>query len=393
MPIAELLPDPANARRHPDRNIESIKGSFQRYGQRKPIVVNRRTGTIEAGNATLEAARALGWTHLAAVYVEDDPTTAAGYAIADNRTAELAEWDDQGLAATLKALQAEGELPNVGFDEDELRKLVRSLDGAQGDGFDPEAALAENPELVTRVQLGQVWRLGKHRIMCGDATASADVQRLLKGARPFLMVTDPPYGVDYDPAWRNEAAAQGHLAYADRRVGAVQNDDRIDWFAAWALFPGNVVYCWHAGRHASRVQDSLERADFTIRCQIIWAKPHFPISRGHYHWRHEPCWYAVRKGAEADWIGGREETTLREIALDKNVEGGLSTQKPLECMAFPIRNHAGDVYDPFVGSGTTLIAAHRWGRTCYAMDIEPKWCAVSIARWEAETGQSAVLDA
>jgi DNA modification methylase len=203
------------------------------------------------------------------------------------------------------------------------------------------------------------------------------------------MVTDPPYGVEYDPAWRQRAAEQGLLAYATRRVGKVANDDRVDWREAWALFPGNVIYCWHAGRHASSVQASIESSGFEIRCQIIWAKPHFPISRGHYHWRHEPCWYAVREGANASWIGGRDQTTLWEVALDRNVEGGHGTQKPLECMARPVRNHEGDVYDPFLGSGTTLIAAEKLGRICYGMEIESRYCDVVLARWEQFTGQTA----
>jgi DNA modification methylase len=210
------------------------------------------------------------------------------------------------------------------------------------------------------------------------------------------MVTDPPYGVEYDASWRNDAAAAGHLAYAPSRIGQVAHDDRLDWSEAWSLFPGDVVYCWHAGRHASAVQRSIEDAGFEVRCQVIWAKSNFPISRGHYHWRHEPCWYAVRKGATAHWSGDRTQTTLWDINLDRNVEGGHSTQKPLECMARPIRNHGEPddlVYDPFLGSGTTIIAAHRTGRRCYGLEIEPRYGEVILRRCEAEglTVERAVL--
>jgi len=131
---------------------------------------------------------------------------------------------------------------------------------------------------------------------------------------------------------------------------------------------------------------------FEVRYQLIWAKPHFVISQGHYHGRHEPCWYAVRKGEDAHWRGDHAQTTLREISLDPNVLGGHSTQKPLECMAFPIRNHTGDVYDPFLGSGTTLIAAEQLGRICYGMEIESAYCEVIIARWESYTGSQAVRE-
>jgi len=152
------------------------------------------------------------------------------------------------------------------------------------------------------------------------------------------------------------------------------------------------VYCWHADRHASEVQRSLELCEFEVRCQIIWSKSNFPISRGHYHWRHEPCWYAVRKGKQAHWIGDRTQTTVWEINLDKNVEGGHSTQKPVECMARPMRNHDGDVYDPFLGSGTTLIAAEQLNRTCYGLEIDPHYCSVILQRWANFTGGDPVRD-
>lgn len=205
------------------------------------------------------------------------------------------------------------------------------------------------------------------------------------------MVTDPPYGVNYDPAWRNVEAAKGNLAYAASRVGPVLNDNNADWSEAWALSPSDVVYSWHpAGAtslvHAAALQDS----GFEIRMQIIWAKSNFPIGRGDYHVRHEPCWYGVRKGKPARRTDDRTQTTLWEINLDRNVEGGHSTQKPVECMERPIRNHDfTDVYDPFLGSGTTLIAAERTGRKCYGMEIEPHYVDVSVRRWENYTGKVA----
>jgi DNA modification methylase len=217
--------------------------------------------------------------------------------------------------------------------------------------------------------------------------------KLLGEAKPLLMVTDPPYGVNYDPSWRNEEARKGNLGYYARRVGKVANDDRADWREAWALFPGDVVYSWHpAGAtslvHAAALQDS----GFPIRMQIIWAKSNFQIGRGDYHVRHEPCWYAVRKGKAARRTDDRTQSTLWEINLDKNVEGGHSTQKPCECMERPIRNHEfSDVYDPFCGSGTTLIAAERENRRCYALEIDPIYCDVIVARWETFTGKKATL--
>ena len=220
-----------------------------------------------------------------------------------------------------------------------------------------------------------------HFLKCGDATNAADVEALLQGAVPELTITDPPYGVAYDPAWRNEAAKKGQLAYSARRVGEVMNDDRVDWSEAWMLAPGDVLYAWSPpGENFIDSGSTVQAAGYSIRSQIIWRKPHFPISRGHYTYQHEPCWYGVKQGATSHWIGEKNASTVWEIALDKNIAGGHSTQKPLECMARPIRNHAGDVYDPFIGSGTTMVVAEQLGRRCYAMEIQPKYCAVVLER-------------
>jgi DNA modification methylase len=200
------------------------------------------------------------------------------------------------------------------------------------------------------------------------------------------MVTDPPYGVSYDPRWRLEA---GLLASAPRRLGKVQNDDRVDWREAWQLFSGDVAYVWHAGVFAASVALQLEDSGFEIRSQIIWRKPTFPISRGHYHWQHEPCWYGVRRGATASWIGDRSQTTVWDVAGRSETKTDHATQKPVECMARPIRNHEGDVYEPFAGSGTTLIAAEQLGRRCAAIEIDPAFVDVVVSRWEALTGRKA----
>ena len=318
------------------------------------------------------------------------------YVIADNQLALRAGWDVGLLSCELGDLKLAGfDLDLLGFENNELVKFMAGKDGLTDPDEVPPAPVVP----VSRT--GDLWLLGgytikgAHRLLVGDSTKAADVARLMGGATPILMVTDPPYGVDYDPNWRNVEAAKGNLAYAASRVGPVGNDDRVDWHEAWGLFPGDVAYVWHADRHASEVQRSLETAGFAIRCQLIWSKSNFPISRGHYHWRHEPCWYAVRNGATGKWHGDRKQTTVREINLDKNVEGGHSTQKPVECMRFPIENntaHGDGVYDPFVGSGTTIIAAEMMARRCYAMEIAPQYVDVSVQRWQQFTGKQATLD-
>jgi DNA modification methylase len=309
--------------------------------------------------------------------------------IAANRIAELnLEWEPDILAGL-----ADIDLSSL-FTAHEFADLVQPqvTPGEGGDDFD---ATPEDGE--TRTNLGELWSIGGvHRLVVGDCTDAPTVSLLMGKEKPLLMVTDPPYGVEYDPGWRNEAAEKGLIAFAANREGNVENDDRVDWTAAWELFKGDVVYCWHADRHASSVQATLEASGFEIRSQIIWAKPRFVISRGHYHWQHEPCWYAVRKGSTASWTGDRSQTTLWEIGMrDDTEQSDHGTQKPLGCMQRPIQNHGkeGDiVYDPFLGSGTTLIAAHRTGRRCYGMEISPRYADVCLRRAEAEGLECVLVD-
>src|SRR5205807_7286959 len=189
---------------------------------------------------------------------------------------------------------------------------------------------APEPPAHPVAEPGDLWVLDRHRLLCGDSTVATDVERVLGGVAPHLMVTDPPYGVNYDPAWRNQAGrsingttqriATGTVIkpIGARAVGKVVNDDRADWREAWALFPGSVAYIWHAGTKAGIVQDSLAACGFETRSQIIWAKNNFAIGRGHYHCKHEPCWYVVRKGSTASWVGDHCQTTLWQI--DKNLK-------------------------------------------------------------------------
>lgn len=378
----QLLANPRNWRTHPAAQRAALRGSLDEVGWVQQVMVNRTTGHVVDGHARVEEA-----------ITRREPTVPVLYV-------ELSEAEEAVVLATLDPISA-----MAGRDHDLLTDLladVRVSDVGLGDLLKsmapPQMTVGltdpdQVPEVVDDMGIvrGDVFALGDHRLMCGDSTSPQDVERLLGGSMPFMCVTDPPYGVNYDPSWRNVEAAKGRLAYAASRVGEVTNDDRADWRETWTLFPGDVIYSWHpAGApslvHASALQDS----GFTLRMQIIWAKSNFPIGRGDYHVRHEPCWYAVRDGKAARRNDDRTQTTLWEINLDRNVEGGHSTQKPVECMARPIRNHeASDVYDPFVGSGTTIIAAEQLGRRCYAMEIAPRYVAVALRRWEDFTGRKA----
>ena len=381
-PLDAVRPYSNNPRQNLDA-VEAVAESIRRFGFRQPIVVDA-DGVIVAGHTRFRAAQRLGLATVP-VHVATDLTAdeVRAYRLADNKTAELASWDTAMLSIELDALRgADIDWTLLGFDEEELAKLLAPA-GTEG-LTDPDAVPEKPVDPVTKP--GDLWLLGKHRLLCGDSTSAADVTRLLDGAVPTLMVTDPPYGVEYDPEWRMDAGLTGNTA----RMGKVMNDDRADWTEAWKLFPGDVAYVYHAGVFASTVQQSLERAGFAIRAQIIWAKDRLALSRGDYHWQHEPCWYAVREGGKGHRTDDRTQTTLWSIPARDDAGHGHGTQKPVECMERPVRNHLADtVYEPFAGSGTTVIACERTGRTCMAMELDPGYCDVVVRRWEEFTGKKA----
>jgi len=383
VPVTSLVPDAANARKHNEKNIEAIKASLSRFGQRAPIVVQRKGMVVRAGNGRLEAAKAIGWTHIAAVIVDEESADAVAFAIADNRTAELAEWDNETLANLLNTM-GEEDLKYTGFDDADLRALLSDLTPDVVEDTTPEA----KPNPISKT--GDLWELGDHHLLCGDSTSADDVKRLMGGVKAGLMVTDPPYGVEYDADWRNHALRSYGSPSDGRAVGKVTNDDRADWRDAWKLFDGDVAYVWHAGVHSPVVAESLDVCGFDRRALIVWAKQQMVIGRGDYHHQHEPCWYCVRKGKGGHRTDDRTQTTLWKIDKPHKSETGHSTQKPIECMAIPMQNHTiQTVYDPFLGSGTTLIAAEQLGRKCYGMEISPQYCDVIVTRWEKLTGKKA----
>lgn len=246
---------------------------------------------------------------------------------------------------------------------------------AQEDDFDvPEGGIE------TDIVLGDLFEIGEHRLLCGDSTEADAVGKLLNGKEPYLMVTDPPYGIEYKPEWRSQAMPEKNDANHGRSIGKVMNDDKADWTEAWALSPAKVAYVYHDPKNSGVVLKSLTDCAFEIRSQIIWYKSHFAISRCDYHPMHEPLWYAVKKGNKGNWASDRKQTTVWEINKNQKNETGHSTQKPIECMSKPIGNHDGDVYDPFLGSGTTMVAAHQLKRKCYGMELDSKYCEVIVTR-------------
>ncbi len=397
-PLAGLIPYARNSRTHSEAQVAQIAASIKEFGFTNPVLVDADGGII-AGHGRVMAARVLGLQLVPCIALGH--LTAAqrrAYVIADNRLALNAGWDEEMLRLEVADLQHEGvDLDLLGFTVDELQALLADP-GSEG-LTDPDEAPAAPEKPVT--VLGDVWVLGRHRIVCGDSTDATVVAKALNGVTPHLMVTDPPYGVEYSAGWRNEAmpAKNDPKRWKDgagRATGAVLNDGNADWRDAWALFPGDVAYVWHAGNMAHVVAESLIASALEIRAQIIWAKSQFVIGRGHYHPHHEPCWYAVRKGATGHWGGDRKQSTLWQIDKPRKSETGHSTQKPVECMKRPIENNssAGQaVYEPFSGSGTTIIAAEQTGRCCHAIELSPAYVDVAVKRWQTFTGKQATLEA
>src|SRR6202045_2248744 len=382
--IAKLVPNARNARTHSDEQVTQLAASIEEWGWTIPVLVDEAGGII-AGHGRVMAAHRLGLEDVPVMVAAGwSDTKKRAYMLADNKLTLNADWDIDRLEIEIAELRASDfDISLIGFSESEIDDLLKADDGGL---TDPDEA----PEPPT----DPVSALGDVR----DCTDVAVVAKALGGVKPHLMVTDPPYGVEYDAAWRGHVrTANGtRLSLGVHAKGKVENDGKADWREAWVLFPGDVAYVWHAAMRVGESKESLEEAGFALRAQIIWAKNNFAISRGHYHFQHEPCWYAVREGSTGHWCGGHKQTSVWHIDKPQKSETGHSTQKPVECMKRPIENNssAGQaVYDPFVGSGTTIIAAEMTGRCCHAIGLHPAYVDVAMMRWQNFTGQTAMLEA
>jgi len=406
-PIDRPRDYPQNARKWSARAVEKVAASIRAYGFRQPVVVDRDE-VIIIGHLRRAAARKEGFAEIP-VHVAHDltPAQVRGLRLMDNRSHEEADWDLELLGPELEELKGlEFDLALTGFDDREIDDFLADP------GLDDRANLVPSVPEHPISRPGDLWLLGPHRILCADATSQSDVTILLAGVpQPSLMVTDPPYGIELDSEWRDRAGLNKHgpaeASYMKHRTEghtntSISSDTRADWSGAFAFVPGlQVAYVWHASKFTSEVLAGLLRIGFLHHQQIIWNKGRTVLTRTHYWFQHEPCWYVRKKNAP--WFGkAGDNSTIWDSPSPKFIMGGSKeekfdhpTQKPVELMRRPILNHTrrdGAVYDPFLGSGTTLIAAEMTGRACYGIELDPKYCDVICQRFMNFSGKPAKLD-
>jgi DNA modification methylase len=391
VPIGDLRPDPTNPRRIGERELESLTRSLQQFGFVQPVLARKSDGVVIGGHQRLVAARRLGWKTVPAIFLDVSIEQARLLNLALNKIS--GQWDNELLARLLADLKPieDIDLSLSGFSEEELGKLLKSLDARDKRGrvetFDLEAAWEEASK-APGVELGDIWRLGEHRVLCGDATDSGAVSRLVGAQRASMAFTDPPYNVDY-----------GHHGGAPRRGRrrTMANDalPPEQWEAfcrRWAQnllsYVDGALYVCMSTREWPVVSRVLEELGGHWSDTIIWAKDRFVLGRADYQRQYEPVWYGWREGASHHWCGDRDQGDVWPIPRPAQSELH-PTMKPLPLVERAIENssHPGDlVLDLFLGSGTTVIAAERTGRVCHGMELDPHYCRIVIARWEAFSG-------
>lgn len=403
--LSDLTPDPANRRTHTPRNLAMLTDALRVVGASRSIVIDE-AGVILAGNGVVEAASAAGLTKVQVVDGDGDtviavrrsnlsPEQKRALALYDNRTAELAEWNVDQLAADLQS----GADLTAFFADDELHALLAT--GPKAGKTDPDDVPAVR---ATDIQRGDLFELGRHRLLCGDATAKTDVALVIGSDHPGLMNTDPPYGVDYSKL-KDGIPGSGFSDHQER-WGDIENDTLTDGASLQVfleaairtavpfLLDNTAFYLWHPmlTQGTFFAAAAAAAADILIHRQIIWKKPGFVLTRsGMYHWAHELCFFGWRRGYQPPWYGPKNQTSVWELGRDTD-HGQHPTQKPVALFLPPITNHTSEgaaIYEPFAGSGSQFIAAEQTSRRSLGLEIEPLYVQVAIDRWEAFTGQTA----
>lgn len=377
--VGDLKHDPKNARKHDTKNLDSIKGSLTEFGQMKPIIATRDNVVI-AGNGTLEAARALGWKEIDVKYTDLTPEKAKAYALADNRTSELASWDMDILRESLVDLSKIGfDLAHIGFDLNDQKLFMNPV--VKGGKGDPDAA-PDVPKAPAS-KPGDVWLLGPHRLHCGDSTKQEDVERLMAGKQVDLAWTDPPYNVNYESA---DGKSIMNDSMDDVKFQTFLTDAFLCMFAI--MKQGASYYIAHADSEGFNFRAAVKNCKELVKQCLIWKKSSLVMGRQDYQWMHEPILYGWKAGASHHWYSDRKQTTILEF--DKPRENKVHpTMKPIALIEYMLNNSSkpGDfVYDPFGGSGSTLIACQKSGRVCFTQELDPRYVDVIAKRFYEYTG-------
>lgn len=377
--VSELIPYVRNARTHSEAQVAQIAASIREFGFLSPILV-AEDNTILAGHGRLAAALKLGLKKVPCVKENHlTETQKRAYIIADNKLSLNAGWDNELLAVELSELEgADFNLDLLGFDEAELSSIFDADKDVNEDDFDVEKELEEPCFSKT----GDIWTLGKHRIICGDATKLETFKTLLENTKVNLVVTDPPYNVNYEGS-----------------AGKIKNDNMEDDKFYQFLFNSFVnmeqamaddasIYVFHADTEGLNFRKAFQDAGFYLSGCCIWKKPSLVLGRSPYQWQHEPCLYGWKKKGKHKWYAGRKETSVWEFEKSKK-NADHPTMKPIALLAYPIKNSSMTnslVLDPFAGSGSTLIACEQTGRVCYAIELDEKYCDVIVKRYIEQVG-------
>ncbi len=386
--VGDLTPYARNARTHSDEQVAQIAASIKEFGWTNPILVDGEKGLI-AGHGRLAAARKLGMEEVPVIELTHlTETQKKALILADNKLALNAGWDAELLNLELEELELEGvDLNLVGFGEEERDALRPEV---VNEGLTDEDAVPETPEEpITKP--GDIWILGKHRLMCGDSTSMDHLATLTAGALVDMWLTDPPYNVAYEGKTKDALKIKND-SMADDQFRQFLRDSYTA--ADSVMKPGAVFYIWHSDSEGYNFRGAAHDSGWKVRQCLIWKKSTIVMGRQDYHWKHEPCLYGWKEGAGHLWAADRKQTTILEF--DKPSRNGEHpTMKPVALFEYQMLNNTkgGDiVLDSFGGSGTTLIAAEKNGRIAYLMELDPKYCDVIVKRWEEFTGEKARLE-
>ena len=385
--VTELIPYVNNSRTHSDEQVAQIAASIKEFGWTNPILVDGSNGII-AGHGRLLAARKLNYTDVPTIELSElTETQKKAYIIADNRLALNAGWDNEMLTIELNDLLADGfALEMLGFDPKELNAL---LEPEVVEGLTDEDAVPDVPDEPT-TKLGDIYQLGKHRLMCGDSCAVTDMENLCDGQLVDMWLTDPPYNVAYEGKTKNALKIQND-SMGDDQFRQFLRDAYVA--ADLVMKPGAVFYIWHADSEGYNFRGAAHDAGWKVRQCLIWKKSSMVMGRQDYHWKHEPCLYGWKDGAGHLWATDRKQTTILEFDRPSR-NGEHPTMTPVALFEYQMLNNtkgADIVLDSFGGSGTTMLAAEKHGRHAYLMELDPKYCDVIVKRWEDFTGKKAEL--